>query len=183
MVTLRLRLASLKLLLTALWQFLAALWSLLGRSWSLLGRSWGTLGPLLAFLGLLLASLGLLLGLSSPPLATLGPLLATLGPLLSRSWPLFGRSWPLLDRFRATKNALKAFFVQINGPLSLQASEHPGLQVASAGAAKRKQFTSGSEADENGCFTSSRRAAGQDHGMENANRPKDSPNGSSTSGT
>ena len=102
-----------------------------------LKSSWGTFHRSWAALGLLLASFGPLL----PPL---GPLLATLGPLLGRSWPLFGRSWPLLDRFRATKNALKAFFVQINGPLSLQASGHPGLQVASAGAAKRKQFLGGS---------------------------------------
>ena len=60
-------------------------------------------------------------------------ILAALGLLLGGPWPLLDRSW-------GTKSALKALFFQTKWPLSLQASEHLSLQVASAGAAKRKQF-------------------------------------------
>ena len=59
------------------------------------------------------------------------------GAALSRSWPALG---PLLDRSWGTKNALKVYFAQTMGPVSLQACEHLSLQVASVGAAKRKQF-------------------------------------------
>ena len=72
----------------------------------------------------------------------LGPLLGHSWPLLGRSWRTLGRSWAALGRswtaLGAPKMLSKLFFMK--GPLSLQASEHLSLQVASAGAAKRKQL-------------------------------------------
>ena len=121
-------------LLSALGPLLGRSWPLLGCSWPLLGisvlvalsLSWVALGRSWVALGRSWAALGMLLG----PFGRFG---GALGPL----WPLLNFLWPLLDRSWGTRNALKAFS-QTALPLSLRASEHLSLQVASTGAAKRR---------------------------------------------
>jgi hypothetical protein len=61
---------------------------------------------------------------------------------LDHSWAALSHSWAALGLlFTAlwAPNMLK-LVLHINGLLNLQASEHPALQIASAGDAKRKQL-------------------------------------------